>query len=84
MWTYGDIYQAIIAYIATDLQESDYTLNFGVVCIATTSLHMLIRLKLKNTLTNRQKRWSCLLDGETIKDLENCIRSYIIPYRGTF
>ena len=42
MWTYDDIYQAIIAYIATDLRESEYTLNFGVVCIATTSPHMLI------------------------------------------
>ena len=37
MWTYDDIYQAIIAYIATDLRESEYTLNFGVVCIVTTS-----------------------------------------------
>ena len=84
MWMYDDIYQAIIAYIATDLWESEYTLNFGVVCIATTSPHALIWLKLKNVLTNRQKRWSCLLVSETIKDLENCIRSYVTPYIGTF
>ena len=84
MWAYDDIYQALIQYITTDLRESDYTLNFGVVAIATTSPRALIRLKLKNVLTNRQKRWSCLLVGETIKELENCIRSYITPYIGTF
>ena len=37
MWTYTDIYKAIIKYIDTDLQNTDYVLNFGVVVIATQS-----------------------------------------------
>ena len=37
MWTYTDIYKAIIKYIDTDLQNTDYILNFGVVAIATQS-----------------------------------------------
>ena len=30
MWTYTDIYKAIIKYIDTDLQNTSYILNFGV------------------------------------------------------
>ena len=37
MWTYTDIYKAIIKYIDTDLLNTDYVLNFGVVAIATQS-----------------------------------------------
>ena len=35
MWTYTDIYKAIIKYIDTDLRN--YVLNFGMVVIATQS-----------------------------------------------
>ena len=37
MWTYTDIYKAIIKYIDTDLRNTDYILNFGVIAIATQS-----------------------------------------------
>ena len=37
MWTYTDIYKAIIKYIDTDLSNTDYVLNFGIVAIATQS-----------------------------------------------
>ena len=37
MWTYTAIYKAIIKYIDTDLRNTDYVLNFGVVAIATQS-----------------------------------------------
>ena len=37
MWTYTDIYKAIIKYIDTVLCNTDYILNFGVVVIATQS-----------------------------------------------
>ena len=37
MWTYTDIYKVIIKYVDTDLQNTDYVLNFGVVVIATQS-----------------------------------------------
>ena len=35
MWTYTDIYKAIIKYIDNDLRNTDYILNFGVVAIGT-------------------------------------------------
>ena len=38
MWTYTNIYKAIIKYIDTDLRNTDYILNFGVVVIATHNL----------------------------------------------
>ena len=42
MWTYTDIYKAIIKYIDTDLRNTDYVLNFGVVAIATNPLEHLL------------------------------------------
>ena len=35
MWTYTDIYKAIIKYIDNDLRNTNYVLNFGVVAIGT-------------------------------------------------
>ena len=55
MWTYTDIYKAIIKYIDTDLYNTDYVLNFGVVAIATQSPRASIKFCLKNIQTNKQK-----------------------------
>ena len=55
MWTYTDIYKAIIKYIDTDLCNTDYVLNFGVVAIATQSPQVPIKFCLKNIQTNKQK-----------------------------
>ena len=48
MWTYTDIYKAIIKYIDTDLQNTDYILNFGVVAIATQSPQAPVKFCLMN------------------------------------
>ena len=37
MWTYTDIYKAIIKDIDTNLRNTDYILNFGIIVIATQS-----------------------------------------------
>ena len=55
MWTYTDIYKAIIKYIDTDLCNTDYVLNFGVVAIATQSPRASVKFCLKNIQTNKQK-----------------------------
>ena len=55
MWTYTDIYKAIIKYIDTDLQNTDNILNFGVVAIATQSPQASVKFCLKNVQTNKQK-----------------------------
>ena len=66
MWTYTDIYKAIIKYIDTDLRNTDYVLNFGVVVIVTQSPRASVKFCLKNVQTNKQKWWTLLLMGETI------------------
>ena len=55
MWTYTDIYKAIIKYIDTDLRNTDYVLNFGIVAIATQSPRASVKFCLKNIQTNKQK-----------------------------
>ena len=56
MLTYTDIYKAIIKYIDTDLRNTDYILNFGVVAIATQSPQASVKFYLKNIQTNKQKK----------------------------
>ena len=84
MWTYTDIYKAIIKYIDTDLQNTDYVLNFGVVAIATQSPQASVKFCLKNIQTNKQKRWTLLLMGETLLALEMNVRNSIAVHLGKF
>ena len=84
MWTYTDIYKAIIKYIDTDLQNTDYVLNFGVVAIATQSPQASVKFCLKNVQTNKQKWWVLLLMGETILALEANVRASVAVYIGKF
>ena len=74
MWTYIDIYQAIVFYINQDLRDTDYTLNFGVVGIATQSLRAVVKFCLRNVQTNRQKCWKAIVVGETTRELEASMR----------
>ena len=70
MWTYNDIYQAIVFYINQDLRDTDYTLNFGAVGIATLSPRAIVKFCLRNVQTNRQKHWKAIIVGETTRELE--------------
>ena len=84
MWTYTDIYKAIIKYIDTDLRNTDYVLNYGVVVIATQSPQASVKFCLKNVQTNKQKWWMLLLMGETILALEANVRASIAVHIGKF
>ena len=84
MWTYTDIYKAIIKYIGTNLRNTDYILNFGVVAIATQSPRASVKFCLKNIQTNKQKRWTLLLTGETILALEANVRASVAIHLGKF
>ena len=70
MWTYNDIYRAIINYINRELRNSDYTLNFGVVCISNQKPHAIVKFCLRNVQTNKQSRWKTIVEGETSRELE--------------
>ena len=84
MWTYTDVYKAIIKYIDTDLRNTDYILNFGVVAIATQSPQASIKFCLKNIQTKKQKRWTLLLAAETILALEANVRASVAIHLGKF
>ena len=81
---YRYIYKAIIKYIDTDLRNTDYILNFGVVAIATLSPQASIKFWLKNIQTNKQKCWTLILTGETILALEANLRASMAVHLGTF
>ena len=53
MWMYTDISKAIVKYIDTDLRNTDYVLNFGVVAIATQSPRASVKFCLKNIQTRK-------------------------------
>ena len=71
----AQIYKATVKYIDTDLRNTDYVLNFGVVAIATQSQRASVKFCLKNIQTNKQKRWTLLLTGQTILELEANVRA---------
>ena len=84
MWTYTDIYKAIVRFIDSDLRNTDYVLNFGVVAIATQSPRASVKFCLRNIQTNKQKRWTLLLCGETLKELETNVRNVVGMHLGKF
>ena len=84
MWTYTDIYKAIIKYIDTGLHNTDYVLNFGVVAIATQSPRASVKFCLKNIQTNKQKCWTLILMRETILALEANLRASMVVHLGMF
>ena len=55
MWTFTDIYCVLVDYIAQDLREGTYKLNWGVVAIAQNSPRAIVRLTLKNVKNNKSK-----------------------------
>ena len=78
------IYKAITKYINTDLRNTDYVLNFGVVVIATQTPRASVKFCLKNVQTNKQKWWTLLLTGETILALEVNVRASVAVHIGKF
>ena len=84
MQTYTDIFKTIIKYIDTDLQNTDYVLNFGVVAIATQSPRASVKFCLKNVQMNKQKCWTLLLMGETLLALEATVRASVAVHIGKF
>ena len=78
------IHKAIVKYIDSDLCNTNYVLNFGVVAIATQSLRASVKFYLKNIQTNKQKRWTLLLTGQTILELEANVRTSVAVHVGKF
>ena len=60
MWMYTDIYKSIVRFIDSDLRNTDYVLNFGVVAITTQSPRVSVKFCLRNIQTNKEKRFCCM------------------------
>ena len=84
MWTYTDIYKSIVRFIDADLRNTDYVLNFRIVAIATQSPRASVKFCLRNIQTNKQKRWTLLLYGETLNELEANVRDAVHVHVGRF
>ena len=52
------------------------------VAIATQSPRASVKFHLKNIQTNKQKRWSLLLTGQTILELEANVRASVVVHLG--
>ena len=68
-WQYTDVYKVIICYITNHLDPTNYRLNFSIIALHETRPKVIIRFTLKNTRNNMKKRWTQLLEGETLEDL---------------
>ena len=55
MWTFTDIYHALVDYVVQDLRDGTYKLNWGVVAIAQSSRRAVVRLTLRNVKNNKSK-----------------------------
>ena len=77
MWTYNDIYRAIINYINHKFRNSEYILNFGVICISTQQPTAVVKFCLRNVQSNRQHRWKTVIDRETSQELEASVRQTV-------
>ena len=68
-WQYTDVYRVIIQYITDHLDSTNYLLNFGIIALHELRPKVIIMFTLKNIRNNLRKRWTQLLEGETLEDL---------------
>ena len=59
----------VIQYITDHLDPTNYLINFGIIALNELRPKVIIRFKLKNIRNNLRKRWTQLLEGETLEDL---------------
>ena len=73
-WTYNDVYAQVIEYIHTQLNQFDYSLNFGVIALSKTRPEAIIRFTLKHLPTAQFKQFEVLVIGSTLVKLYNSIK----------
>ena len=55
MWTFTDIYRALVDFVVQDLRDGTFKLNWGIVAIAQSSPRAVIKFTLKIVKNNRSK-----------------------------
>ena len=47
MWSYTDVYHALVDYVVQDLKDGTYKLNWGIVAIAELTPRIIVRFHFK-------------------------------------
>ena len=81
MWTFTDIYRALVDYVVQDLRDGTYKLNWGIVAIAQTSPQAIVRFTFRNVKNNKSKRWTAVIMGETMTQLTPHVRTQVEQYK---
>ena len=81
MWTFTDIYRALVDFIVQDLRDGTFKLNWGIVAIAQSSPRAVVRFTLRNVKNNRSKRWTAVIMGETMAELTAHVRLQVDQYK---
>ena len=55
MWTFTDIYRALVDFVVQDLRDGSFKLNWGIVAIAQSSPRAIIKFTLKIVKNNTSK-----------------------------
>ena len=81
MWSYTDVYRALVDYVTQDLKDGTFKLNWGIVAIAELTPRVIVQFTLRNVHNNHSKMWTTVLVGETIVHLTVYTRSQIDRYK---
>ena len=69
MWSYTDVYRALVNYVVQDLKDGAYQLNWGILAIAELTPRVIVWFTLRNISNNHSKMWTTVLVGETMAQL---------------
>ena len=81
MWSYTNMYHALVDNVVEDLRDGMFKLNRGIVAIAELMPRDIVHFTLRNLSNNHSKMWTTTLVDETIAHLTACARIQINRYK---
>ena len=81
MWSYTDVYHALVDYIVQDLKDGTYKLNWGIVAIVELTPRVIVQFTLWNVSNNHSKMWTTSLVGATMAQLTVSACNQVAPYK---
>ena len=81
MWSYTDVYHALVDYVVHDLKDGTYKLNWGIVAIAELTPRVIVCFTLQNVSNTCSKMWTTVLIGETMDQLTTYAQNQVERYK---
>ena len=81
MWSYTDVYHALVDYVVQDLKHGTYKLNWGIVAIVELTPRIIVQFTLRNVSNNCSKMWTTVSVGETMAQLTASTYNQINQYK---